>query len=148
VRGVTLALHEALGTIGVIAPDAQPLAGLLALVAPALAMGNRVVAVPSSTLPLVASELYTLLDTSDVPGGALNLVMGNPDELADTLAAHADVDAFWWPSASTVQAQRVQALSASNLKRTWIGEPVSSIDLRPALEQAVQVKNVWVPYGV
>ena len=145
VRGVTLALHEAMGVIGVIAPDTQPLAGLLQLVAPALALGNRVVAVPSSTQPLVAAELYALLDTSDVPGGALNLVTGSHDDLADTLAAHADVDAFWWPAATQTQAARVQALSASNLKRTWVAAPV---DAASCLQQAVQVKNVWVPYGV
>ncbi|MEN9628124.1 MAG: hypothetical protein RJA10_1351 [Pseudomonadota bacterium] len=145
VRGVTLALHEAMGVIGVIAPDAQPLAGLLQLVGPALALGNRVVAVPSSTQPLVAAELYALLDTSDVPGGALNLVTGAHDDLAGTLAAHADVDAFWWPAATQAQAARVQALSASNLKRTWVSAPV---DTTVALQQAVQVKNVWVPYGV
>ena len=147
-HGVTLALHEAVGIVGLVAPDERPLLGLIALVAPALAMGCRLVAVPSSTLPLVAAELYALLDTSDLPGGALNLVTGQPGELAETLAAHAEVDAFWWPSASPAQAARVQALSAGNLKRTWVREAVSAADLRPALAQAVQVKNVWVPYGV
>jgi aldehyde dehydrogenase (NAD+) len=145
VRGVTLALHEAMGVVGFIAPDTQPLLGLLQLAAPALAMGNRVVAVPSSAQPLVAAELYALLDTSDLPGGTLNLVTGAHDDLADTLAAHADVDAFWWPAASPAQAARVQALSASNLKRTWVGQ---AADQQTVLEQAVQVKNVWVPYGV
>lgn len=147
-RGVTLALHEAMGIVGVIAPDAQPLLGLMQLAAPAIALGNRVVAVPSSVQPLVAAELYALLDTSDLPGGVLNLVTGAHDELADTLAAHAEVDAFWWPSATPAQAQRVQALSASNLKRTWVGDVALAADARAVLEQAVQVKNVWVPYGV
>ncbi|MFT3819214.1 MAG: aldehyde dehydrogenase family protein [Rubrivivax sp.] len=147
-HGVTLALHEAVGIVGLVAPDEQPLLGLLALAAPAVAMGCRVVAVPSSTLPLVAAELYALLDTSDLPGGVLNLVTGNPNDLADVLAAHAEVDAFWWPAATAGQAARVQSLSAGNLKRTWVGEAVSATDLRPALQQAVQVKNVWVPYGV
>ena len=145
-RGLTLALHEPLGTIGVIAPDAAPLLGLLQLVAPAIALGNRVVAVPSATLPLVAAELYALLDTSDLPGGVLNLVTGSPDELADTLAAHADVEAFWWPSATPSQAERVQRLSAGNLKRTWVGDGVG--DALAVLEQAAQVKNLWVGYGV
>jgi aldehyde dehydrogenase (NAD+) len=145
-RGLTLALHEPLGTIGLVAPDAQPLLGLLQLAAPAIAMGNRVVAVPSATLPLVAAELYALLDTSDLPGGVLNLVTGPVDELADTLAAHADVEAFWWPTATPAQAARVQVLSAGNLKRTWVDE--AAVDPRAVLAQAVQVKNVWVPYGV
>jgi aldehyde dehydrogenase (NAD+) len=82
-----------------------------------------------------------------VPGGVLNLVTGPVDALADTLAAHLEVDAFWWPSASAAQAARVQKLSAGNLKRTWCGggDPA---DVKRVLEHAVQVKNVWVPYGV
>ncbi len=147
-RALTLALHEAVGQIAVIAGDDASLLGLLQLVAPALAMGNRVIAVPSRRQPLAAAELYQVLDTSDVPGGVLNLVMGDADTLADTLAAHADVDALWWPAATPAQCARVEALSVSNLKRTWVGGGVAPTDTRSVLEQAVQVKNVWVPYGV
>ena len=149
-HGVTLALHEAVGNIAVIASDDMPLLGLIALVAPAIAMGNRVVAVPSSRQPLVAAELYSVLDTSDVPAGVVNLVTGDHDILADTLAAHAEVDALWWPAATTAQCARMEALSVSNLKRTWLGAPAAAAldDPKSLLEQAVQVKNVWVPYGV
>ncbi len=146
-HGVTLALHEAIGTMALVAPEAAPLLGLVSLIAPAIAMGNRVVAVPSPLQPLVAAELYPLLDTSDVPAGVINLVTGDRDALADVLAAHADVDAMWWPDATPAQAQRVEALSVSNLKRTWTGF-AGHADARAHLEQAVQVKNVWVPYGV
>ena len=149
-HGVTLALHEAVGNIAVIASDDAPLLGLIALIAPAIAMGNRVVAVPSSTQPLVAAALYQVLDTSDVPAGVVNLVTGDPDALADTLAAHAEVDALWWPAATPAQCKRMEALSISNLKRTWVGASAAAAldDMRSVLEQAVQVKNVWVPYGV
>ncbi|MBA4174978.1 MAG: aldehyde dehydrogenase [Leptothrix sp. (in: Bacteria)] len=149
-HGVTLALHEAVGTLGLVAGDDAPLLGLIALVAPAIAMGNRVVAVPSSRQPLVAAELYQVLDTSDVPAGVVNLVTGDPDTLADVLAAHADVDALWWPAATPAQCRRMEALSVSNLKRTWVGAGAAATlgDPRAVLEQAVQVKNVWVPYGV
>ncbi len=153
-HGVTLALHEPMGLLGIIAPDAQPLLGLLAQVAPAIALGNRVVAVPSRTLPLVAADLYQLLDTSDLPGGVLNLVSGDADALADTLAAHAELDAFWWLGCSAEQAARVQTASTGNLKRTWVETAArdwadaAQRGCRELLEQAVQVKNVWVPYGV
>ncbi|RVU49853.1 aldehyde dehydrogenase family protein [Rubrivivax rivuli] len=149
-HGVTLALHEPVGQIGVIAPDDAPLLGLVALIAPAIAMGNRVVAVPSRRQPLVAAELYQVLDTSDVPGGVVNLVTGDADALAETLASHAEVDALWWPGAAAAQCAKVEALSVSNLKRTWVGEAAAASlhDLHTVLEQAVQVKNVWVPYGV
>ncbi len=149
-HGVTLALNEAVGQIAVIASTDAPLLGLIGLIAPAIAMGNRVIAVPSSRQPLIAAELYPLLDTSDLPAGVVNLVTGDPDTLADTLAAHADVDALWWPAATVAQCQRVEALSVSNLKRTWVGAAAAAAldDPRSVLEQAVQVKNVWVPYGV
>ncbi len=153
-HGVTLALHEAIGVVGLVATPQAPLLGLVSLVAPAIAMGNRVVAVPSTRLPLVAAELYAVLDTSDVPAGVVNLVTGPVDALADVLAAHADVDALWWHGATTAQSQRAESLSVSNLKRTWV--TTSAVDWlvapptqgRAGLEQAVQVKNVWVPYGV
>ncbi len=150
IKGLALALNEPLGLIGLIAPDAQPLLGALRLLAPAIALGNRVVAVPSRTWPLIAAELLALLDTSDVPAGVVNLVSGEADSLADTLAAHAELDAFWWPDCSAVQAQRVQAGSVSNLKRTWVGPALSASvpACRSVLAQATQVKNVWVPYGV
>ena len=153
-RGVALALHEPIGVIGCVADDDAPLLGLIAMMAPAIAMGNRVVAVPSRTMPLIAAELYAVLDTSDVPDGVVNLVTGDADVLGDVLAAHGDVDALWWHGATTEQARRVEALSAANLKRTWV--TTSTPDwhrpgyaaARSILEQAVQIKNLWVPYGV
>ncbi len=154
-HGVVLAMNEPIGVIGIVAPDEAPLLGLLSLLAPAIALGNRVVAVPSTRQPLVAAELYALLDTSDVPAGVINLVTGDADALADTLAAHADVDALWCPAAGSERAKRVEALSVSNLKRTWTALPAdfdwSAADQaegRAFLEQATQVKNIWVPYGV
>jgi aldehyde dehydrogenase (NAD+) len=153
-HGLVLATHEAIGVVALVATPQSPLLGLVSLLAPAIAMGNRVVAVPSSRLPLVAAELYAVLDTSDVPAGVVNLVTGAQDALAEVLAAHADVDAFWWHGATAAQSQRVESLSVSNLKRTWV--TTSTVDWlassptegRAGLEQAVQVKNVWVPYGV
>ena len=148
---MVLALNEPMGVIALIAPDASPLAGLLALAAPAMAMGNRVVVVPSRRHPLVSAELTVLADTSDLPGGVLNLVTGDADALGDTLAAHSEVMAFWAPQATPAQAARFEALSAATLKRTWVafeadGGPCHT-DAREVLEQATQVKNVWVPYG-
>ncbi|WP_234413812.1 aldehyde dehydrogenase family protein [Ideonella sp. A 288] len=144
-HGVVLALHEPMGIVGIVAPDDAPLSGLVALAAPAMAMGNRVVVVPSRVHPLVSAELSVLADTSDLPGGVLNLVTGDADALGDTLAAHAEVAAFWAPGATAVQAQRFEQLSAGNLKRTWVGAGWPGA--REMLYLATQVKNVWVPYG-
>jgi aldehyde dehydrogenase (NAD+) len=151
-RDLTIAIHEPIGVIGIACPDAYPLLGLVSLAAPAIAMGNTVVAVPSEAHPLAATDLYQVLDTSDVPGGVVNLVTGGRDGLAKVLAQHDDVDAVWY-FGSAGGAAMVERESAANLKRTWTwsGESIdwmSQAAEGPAfLRRATQVKNVWVPYG-
>jgi aldehyde dehydrogenase (NAD+) len=154
-HGITVALNEPVGVIGVICPNENPLLGFISLVAPALALGNRVVAVPSEAYPLSALDLYQVLDTSDLPGGALNIVTGGHDELARTLASHFDVDAVWRHDGSAEGCAEVERLSAESLKRTWTGGAKGRdwFDARqacgrPVLQHASQVKNVWIPYGV
>ncbi len=151
-RGVALAMHEPIGVVGVACPDPYPLLGLVSLVAPLLATGNRVVAIPSERFPLVAPALYALLETSDIPAGVLNLVTGARDPLARVLADHDDVDALWYVG-TREGAAAVERASAGNLKRTWTEwDPREWLDPRQGegrafLRRAVQVKNVWIPYG-
>jgi aldehyde dehydrogenase (NAD+) len=154
-HGITVALNEPVGVIGVICPNEAPLLGFISLVAPALALGNRVIAVPSEAHPLAATDLYQVLDTSDLPGGALNIVTGSADELARTLATHSDVDAVWRHDGSLEGCAEVERLSAESLKRTWVGGgkgrdwfSTQQAGGRTVLQHASQVKNVWIPYGV
>jgi aldehyde dehydrogenase (NAD+) len=151
-RGVSLAMHEPIGVVGVACPDPFPLLGLISLVAPLLATGNRVVAIPSERFPLAATDFYSVLETSDVPAGVLNLVTGARNPLSRVLAEHDDVEAVWYVG-SREGATAVERASAANLKRTWtewiprdwrdprMGEG------RAFLRRAVQVKNIWIPYG-
>jgi aldehyde dehydrogenase (NAD+) len=152
-RNVTIAMNEAIGVIGIACPDEAPLLGFVSTVMPAIAMGNRVVVVPSQTAPLAATDLYQVLDTSDVPGGVVNVVTGARDELAETLASHDDVEAVWYFGGREGGAM-VERLSAGNMKRTWVdhGNPRDWFDVRQGeglefLRQATHVKNIWVPYG-
>src|SRR5580700_2535040 len=73
-RNIAIAMNEALGTVGIVCPREAPLLGFFSLVMPALAVGNTVIAVPSESYPLITADLYQLFDTSDLPGGALNIV--------------------------------------------------------------------------
>ncbi|MDA0923898.1 MAG: aldehyde dehydrogenase family protein [Proteobacteria bacterium] len=151
IRGVALAMREPVGVIGALAPDAAPLLGTLSLVAPAIAMGNRVVVVPSRAYPLAATDLYQVLDTSDLPGGVVNIVTGDAQELGQTLAAHADVDALW-SFAGAIDEAALEAASAGNLKRTWINAHAPDWmggdgEGRRFLDQSTEVKTIWVPYG-
>src|SRR5271163_830759 len=75
-RNIAIAMNEPIGTVGIICPSEAPLLGILSLVLPALAVGNTVIAVPSQAYPLITADLYQLFDTSDLPGGALNIVTG------------------------------------------------------------------------
>jgi aldehyde dehydrogenase (NAD+) len=152
-RGVTLALPEPIGVMGVVCDDDYPLLQVISLVAPAIAMGNTVVAVPSERYPLSATDLYQVLETSDVPAGVVNIVTGERDALARVLAEHDDVDAVWY-ARSAEGAAMVERASAGNLKRTWIlsRPPRDWMDHDQGqgtefLREATQVKNIWVPSG-
>ena len=124
--------------------------GFVSLVMPALAVGNRVVAVPSSRHPLAATDFYQLLDTSDVPDGVMSIVTGNAAELAKTLADHDEVAALWNFNGG-VDAALVDKASAGNLKPVWNGGARNWLSPesqgREFLRHATQVKNIWVPYG-
>ena len=152
-RNVTLAMPEPMGVMGIVAPDEAPLLGFISAVMPAVAMGNRVVAIPSGPWPLAATDLYQVLETSDVPGGVINIVTGDRDELAQVLAAHDDVSSVWYFGSAEGSAD-VERLSAGNMKRTWVSQGLGR-DWTDAeqgagtefLEHATQVKNIWIPYG-
>src|SRR5262249_19590427 len=75
-RTIAIAMNEAIGNVGIVCPNQVPLLGFLSLVMPALAAGNTVIAIPSETYPLITGDLYQLFDTSDLPGGAVNIVSG------------------------------------------------------------------------
>ena len=148
-RNVTLAMPEAVGTVGIVCPDDSPLLGFVTLAGGAVAMGNTVIAVPSERHPLAATDFYQVLETSDVPAGVVNIVTGPRDELAKVLAEHADVDALWYFGPAEGGAL-VERASAGNLKRTWVqNSPLdfARADLRELLRHATQIKNIWVPYG-
>ncbi len=152
IRGVALAMKEPVGVIGAICPDEAPLLGLISLMAPAIAMSNRVVLTASEAFPLAALDFYQVLETSDVPAGVVNIVTGDHAELAKTLSDHLNVDAVWSFSSADISGA-IEAGSAGNLKRTWVNNGQARDwsgpdgEGRLFLEAATEVKNIWVPYG-
>jgi aldehyde dehydrogenase (NAD+) len=152
-RNVTLAMKEPIGVMGCVCPNDRPLLGFVSCVAPLVAVGNAVVAVPSERAPLLATDLYQVLETSDVPAGVVNIVTGLRVELVPTLAAHDDVDGLWYFGTAEGSAE-VERASTGNMKRTWVSHGMARDWLARAqgwgeefLREATQVKNVWVPYG-
>ena len=152
-RGVTMALPEPIGVLAQIAPEDQPLLTTISLIAPAIAMGNRVILIPSENFPSVALELVQTFETSDIPPGVINIVTGDKDELSNQLVGHAEVDGVWcWADSDTVA--KVETTSALDLKRLWIHTDGDRDWLDPDqgeglefLRNATEVKNIWTPYG-
>jgi aldehyde dehydrogenase (NAD+) len=152
-RNVALAMNEPVGTVGIVCPNEAPLLGFLSLVMPVLATGNVAVVVPSETYPLITGDLYQLFDTSDLPGGAVNIVTGYTAQLLKTLAEHDDVDAIWCFS-DDVSAAAAKTYSIGNLKQVFTneGRSIDWFDVKQGegrwfLQHSTQVKNIWVPYG-
>jgi aldehyde dehydrogenase (NAD+) len=152
-RGITVAVNEPIGVIGIACPDEYPLLGFISLMAPAIARGNTVVMIPSQKYPLSATDFYQVLDTSDVPGGVVNIVTGDRDHLTKTLVQHEDVDSVWY-FGTAEGSYHVENESAANMKRTWVsyGLPRDWMSREQGeghefLHEATQVKNIWVPTG-
>ena len=152
-RNVTLAMHEPVGVVGIVCAETPALLGFVSAVAPAVALGNTVVAVPSEAHALVAADFYQVLETSDVPGGVINIVTGPRDELATVLASHDDVDGLWYWGSREGSAE-VERLAAGNMKRTWVnyGRLRDWADSAAGAAEefrtrATEVKNIWIPYG-
>jgi aldehyde dehydrogenase (NAD+) len=150
-RGIVCAMNEAIGTIGIVCPDEQPFLSFISLLAPAMAMGNASVIVPSESFPLAATDFYQILETSDVPEGVVNIVTGPHADLAKTLAQHDNLDALWYFGPDSAMAEKA---STGNLKQTWCSygkardwAKAEQGEGREFLRRATQVKNIWVPYG-
>ncbi|MFT5759870.1 MAG: aldehyde dehydrogenase (NAD+), partial [Alteromonadaceae bacterium] len=152
-RVVTLAMKEAMGNIAIVAPEEAGFLGMISTIMPAIAMGNRVIFVPSSESALLATDFYQVLNTSDLPGGVVNIITGDREALTDTLAKHYDIDGFWyWGTAQG--SKQVEFEAAASMKRTWVNYgkyydwfSSEQIDSGMFLRNAVEIKNIWVPYG-
>ena len=152
-RGVALAMNEAVGTLGIVCPDKSPLLAFVTLMAFAMATGNTSVIIPSERYPLLATDFYQILETSDVPAGVVNIVTGPRDAMAAPLAKHFGIDGVWY-FGSREGCADVEALAADNMKRTWLNygkaydwTNADHMNPKALMERGTEVKNIWVPYG-
>ena len=152
IRGTALAMKEPVGVIAALCPDTTPLLGLISIMAPAVAMGNRVILSASEPFPLIATDFFQVLDTSDVPGGVVNILTGPHSDVAKTMAEHMDIDAVWSFSGTDLS-HEIEAGSASNVKRIWVNNRQTRDWLgadgegKAFLVASTEVKNIWIPYG-
>lgn len=152
-RNVTIAMPEPIGTLAIVCPDEYPLLAFISTVIPAFAMGNTVVVVPSERYPILATDFYQILETSDVPGGSINIVTGKRSELTPVLAKHDNLDGIWYFGGDD-QSKMIEIESAINMKRSWVdfGLHRDWIDNKHGmghefLRKSTEIKNIWIPYG-
>jgi acyl-CoA reductase-like NAD-dependent aldehyde dehydrogenase len=147
---------EPTGVVGVIAPEASSLLGLVSRLAPVIVSGNAAVLVASESRPLPAVTLAEVLATSDVPGGVVNVITGLRRELVGHLAAHMDVNALDAFGAAPGEAAALEEAAVDNVKR-FVRPPAGGLDrydwLAPTAQspyligEYVEVKTVWHPIG-
>ncbi len=144
-------LMEPTGVVALIAPERNPLLGLVANLAPAIAGGNTCVALASESRPLAAVSFAEVLHSSDVPGGVVNLLTGKCDELLEHFASHMDVNALVYCGKDQAQMELVQRLAADNIKRVIVRGQARWGDndsRNPYLIGDTQeVKTTWHPIG-
>lgn len=152
-RMVTLAMPEAIGVMGVICPDENPLLGFISTVIPVIAMGNTAVVIPSEKHPFSATDFYQILETSDLPAGTINIVTGHKGELAKELAKHYGVDGVWY-FGTQEGCKEVESLASDSMKRTWCNygkyrnwSDIAQGEGETFLRHATEIKNIWIPYG-
>jgi acyl-CoA reductase-like NAD-dependent aldehyde dehydrogenase len=143
---------EPTGVVGIVAPQASSLLGLVSVLAPVLVTGNTVVLLASETRPLPAITLAEVLATADIPGGVVNLITGRVGELAPVLAAHRDVDALDLAGAPGPLLADLERAAVTNVKRvlrpdTCDGDWTTAPTPRRMLA-FLETKTVWHPIGL
>ena len=110
--------------------------------------------VPGQKTSLIATELYQVLDTSDIPTGSVNILTTLQDDLNVTLAQHESIDAIWYFGESNSARSKIIKNSITNLKKYWCPNEknidwsnLSKSFLEEFLYQGTQIKNIWIPYG-
>jgi acyl-CoA reductase-like NAD-dependent aldehyde dehydrogenase len=149
---LSFSVPEPTGVVGVIAPDAPPLLGLVAEIAPALAAGNTVVAILSEAEPLPGLDLAEVLGVADVPGGVVNLLSGRRHELATALGGHRDLNAITDASGDAELRAELGRLAAETIKRARHRAPATSYalatdDSLERIDAVTELKTAWHPIG-
>jgi len=153
-RGLTLAVKESIGIVASIMNDHQPLLSLSTIISSLFANGNASIIVPSEKTSLIATSLYQVFETSDIPAGSINILTAKENELNETLTQHENIHGIWAFSSNVTVRSSIIHGTVFNLKRYWCPKN-NNIDwsnnskdfLNEFLHEGSQVKNIWIPYG-
>ena len=139
---------QATGVVFIVANEESPLLGLVSLVAPVITGGNSCVVLASESRPLSAVTLAEVLNSSDVPGGVVNILTGKLEELAEHFARHMDVNAIAFDREQSETLASIKKFASDNVKRVchitqdWLDDASACPYL---IEQFSEVKTTWHP---
>ncbi|WP_457610618.1 aldehyde dehydrogenase family protein [Lutibacter sp.] len=140
---------EPVGVVSIIAPEEQSLLGLVSVIAPAIVGGNTIIILASESKPLTAISFAEVLNSSDVPGGVVNILTGNKTELISHMASHMDVNAIVYCGKDENILKEISELASNNVKRTifykksdWENNLCESPYF---IEKTQEVKTTWHP---
>ncbi len=143
---------EPVGVVSIIAPEEQSLLGLVSVIAPAIVGGNVVIVLASENKPLTAISFAEVLNSSDVPGGVVNILTGKQSELISHMASHMDVNTIIYCGKGEDTIKTINELASNNVKRTvfykktnWNNEQSESPYF---IEKTQEVKTTWHPTQV
>ena len=143
---------EPTGVVSIIAPNENPLLGMISLIAPTIVGGNTAVILASATNPLVAISLAEVINTSDVPAGVVNVLTGDREELLPQFASHKDVNSIIYCGNKKEELKVVEEMATENLKRVstyrrknWQQGNSQSPYF---IEKCQEIKTIWHPTEV
>lgn len=147
-------IPEPTGVVDIVAPEESPLLGLVSVIAPVIAGGNSCVVLASEKYPLPSISFAEVLDTSDVPGGVVNILTGLRDELIGHMSSHKDVNAFFYTDKELHEkfGKQIDENAALNVKRV-VYEAIESWDEEMRqdpylLSNFQEIKTTWHPVGI
>jgi len=141
-------VNEPTGAVGIIVDQTTSLIGLVSQIAPVIAGGNSCVCIASEELPLCAITFAEVLNSSDVPGGVVNILTGNVEEMLKPLATHMDVNAIVYAGDNSALIKSIQEFSVDNLKRVrvysqdWNAAEAQGLHF---ITDLMELKTTWHP---
>jgi acyl-CoA reductase-like NAD-dependent aldehyde dehydrogenase len=140
---------EPTGVVSVIAPEDTSLIGLVSVIAPIIASGSSCVVLASESKPLCSITFAEVLNSSDVPGGVVNILTGKRTELLKHMASHMDVNAFLYANNDSKELLEIEKQSVENLKRVVVkdlSKPYAEEHENPYyIEDFLEMKTTWHP---
>jgi acyl-CoA reductase-like NAD-dependent aldehyde dehydrogenase len=143
---------EPMGVIALIASQKSALLGLISVVAPTITSGNTCVVLASNSKPLCAITFAEVLNSSDLPGGVVNIMTGEVKELLPHFSNHMDVNAIYVCTDNAEEKKLAETNASLNVKRARIETEQdwanSTCESPYRIMDFLEVKTTWHPIGI